>query len=269
MPSGRSKIPPPVLLFWFTLAGIMLLFAPQRWTGKFQLTFAGALRAPLRYARGFSLTSQTRAAHTKTVSKKQYQQLQNHLANTMQWLKQEREKVEELSGLRNRTAWQGAKFVQADIITTSANNIIINRGTNDGLTQGQFVIGDFTVIGIISAANSRTAQVKLVTDPTCKIPVRINAGSLSEEKPPADVIMQGNGKNAKIKLLPSKYKVNTKSIVFAQKRPGFLDVPVVVGTVAACDRDKENPLLWDITVKPNCNVEELQRVEIVVMNPNQ
>jgi rod shape-determining protein MreC len=268
MLSGRTKIPPPVLLFWYTLAGLMLLFAPQRWAGKFQLTFVGALQAPLRYVRGFSLASQTRAAYTKTVSKKQYQQLQNHLANTMQWLRQEREKIEELSGLRNRTAWQGAKFVQADIITTSANNIIINRGTNDGLAQGQFVIGDFTVIGIISVVNNRTAQVKLVTDPACKIPVKINGGSLSQ-KQPAHVIMQGNGTNAKIRLLPSKYEVNTGSIVFAKKRPGFLDVPVVVGTVAACDRDKENPLLWDITVKPNCNVEELQRVEVVVMNPHQ
>ena len=73
MSSARPKIPTPVLLFWFTMAGLMLLFAPQRWAGKFQLTFAGALRAPLRYARGFSITSQTRAAHTKTVSKKQYQ----------------------------------------------------------------------------------------------------------------------------------------------------------------------------------------------------
>lgn len=268
MLSGKAKIPQPVLLFWFTLAGLMLLFAPQRWTGKFQLTFAGALRAPLRCVRGFSLASKSRAASPKDVSKKQYQRLQNHLANIMQWLRQEREKVEQLSGLRNRTAWQGAKFVQADIITSSKNNIIINRGTDDGLAQGQFVIGDFTVIGIISAVNNRTAQVKLVTDPTCKIPVKINHGSL-EQKPPVDVIMQGNGTNAKIRLLPSKYKVKTASIVFAKKRPGFLDVPVVVGTVTACDRDKENPLLWDITVKPNCNVEQLQRVEVVVMNPHK
>ncbi len=268
MSSARSKIPTPVLLFWFTMAGLMLLFAPQRWTDKFQLTFAGVFRVPLHCIRGFSIVSKTKAAYQNNVTTKKYQQLQNHLANTMQWLKQEREKVEQLSGLRNRTAWQGAKFVQADIITTSANNIIINRGTNDGITQGQFVIGDFTVIGIISAANNRTAQVKLVTDPTCKIPVKINHGALSQE-PQTNVIMQGNGKNAKIRLLPSKYKVSTQSIVFAKKRPGFLDVPIVVGTVTACDRDKENPLLWDITVKPNCNVEELQRVEIIVMNPRQ
>jgi len=56
-------------------------------------------------------------------------------------------------------------------------------------------------------------------------------------------------------------------IVYAQKRSGFLGTPVIVGTVAQCKSNDENPLLWDITVKPACDIESLRDVAIIVMNP--
>jgi len=40
-----------------------------------------------------------------------------------------------------------------------------------------------------------------------------------------------------------------------------------VGTVTKCDRDSDNPLLWDITVGPACNMEKLNDVAVIIMNP--
>ena len=83
-----------------------------------------------------------------------------------------------------------------------------------------------------------------------------------------DRVMQGTGKgDAKVKLVPTKFKINTGDIVYAQKKPGFLSTPVILGTVAQCESSKENPLLWDITVKPACDIENLTDVTVIIMNP--
>jgi len=103
----------------------------------------------------------------------------------------------------------------------------------------------------------------LITDPTSKIAVKIAELNV-------DRLMQGNGKNsAKVQLLSIKHKVKTGDIVYAGKKPGFLDAPMIIGTVVQCKRDDENPSLWDITVKPACDIERLNGVAVIVMNPQQ
>ena len=101
----------------------------------------------------------------------------------------------------------------------------------------------------------------MITDPASKIAVKIEG--LNKDR-----ILQGTGNNsAKVKLLPTKYRVEVGEVVYAQKKPGFLSTPVIVGTVAQCASNKENPLLWDITVKPACDIETLTEVSVIVMNP--
>jgi hypothetical protein len=79
-------------------------------------------------------------------------------------------------------------------------------------------------------------------------------------------IMQGNGNNlAKVKLLQISHKVEVGDKVYAEKRPGLLDNPMIVGTVAECKIDDENPSLWDITVKPACQIDRLTDVAVIVM----
>jgi len=42
---------------------------------------------------------------------------------------------------------------------------------------------------------------------------------------------------------------------------------VIAGTVAHYEKDDENPLFWDITVKPACDIDSLKNVEVIIMNP--
>ena len=42
---------------------------------------------------------------------------------------------------------------------------------------------------------------------------------------------------------------------------------MIVGTVARCKSNSENPLLWDITVKPACDIETVTEVAVIVVNP--
>jgi cell shape-determining protein MreC len=269
MAMRNNRVPDRILFISLFLTGLIFLFAPQRLTGKFQFAFVRIFCWPLSFGRDISISTyglmaSAKGSSEKVISRGRYEKLHNHLANVTEWLKQERQKVEELSGLRNRTVWQGVKIVLADIITSTIDGLhsefIINRGEKDGLLTGQFVMANECIIGTIYKTGARTAMVRLISDPASQIAVKIE--SLDKDR-----ILQGAGKDtAKVKLLPKKYKVDVDRVVYAQKKPGFLSTPVIVGTVVQCESNKDDPLLWDITVKPACDVANLTEVSVIVMN---
>jgi len=270
MAKNATKVSGRMLFIWFMLAGLIVFFAPQKITNKFQFGFVRIFRRPLGIGRNISLSaSQWMASEqnmpTDVVSRERYNRLHNHLANVTEWLKQERQKVEKLSGLRDRPAWKGVDFVLADVIAASVNGLrselIINRGQKDGLVKDQFVLANESIIGTLFKVDDRTARVRLISDPASKIAVKISQFNM-------DRIMQGDGNSsAKVQLVSTKYKIKIDDIVYAQKRPGFLSTPVIVGAVSQCKSNDENPLVWDITVKSTCDIKSLTDVVVVVMNP--
>jgi len=247
------------------LAGFILLFAPQKLTSKFQLAFAHLFRFPLSIGRNISLSARVQQPLRDVVSRREYNKIQNYLANVEQELNQKHLKLKKLSGYDRLYSLEGAKLVMADVSTDAIDalhaELIINRGHIDGLAVGQFVLGDNSIIGTISELSSRTARVKLFTDPTSKIAVKI-------EKLNIDRIMQGSGNySAKIPLVSKEHDIKAGDRVYARKEPGLLDAPMIIAKVAKCKQDDENPSVWDITVEPACNIEILNDVAVIIMNP--
>ena len=268
MARKRIKVTRRMLFTWFMLAGLIFLFAPQSLTNKFQLGFARLFRWPLGFGRNVSLLAQPQS-RTDAVSRREFERLQNQLHNVTKQLYEEHQKVVALSGLRDRLGLEGAAMVRANVIQASTDpgqsKLIINRGKNDGLSTGQFVLdgSGVSVIGTISYVDDRTCQVTLVTDSTSRIAVKIANLDI-------DRVMQGTGNNsAKVNLVPTKNKVRPGDIIYTCKKPGLLDVPMVIAKVAQCKRDDENPLSWDITAEPVCDVERLTDVAVIVMNPRK
>ncbi len=245
------------------LTGLVFLLAPQSLTNKFQLAFARIFRWPLSIGRNFSLAARTHQP-VKQMLKRSQMQYQNHIDNLEELLRQERLKVQKLSGIRERLPLEGVNLVLAAVSMAPEglkNELIINRGSDDGLTVGQFVLGDNSIIATTSDISSRTARVRLFTDPASKIAVTVGTSNIER-------IMQGNGDNsATIPMLKNRVKTGTQ--VFTRKKPGFLDAPMIIGKVAQSERNKESPLLWDITVEPVCDIEALNDVAVIVMNPNK
>lgn len=270
MARKRIRISKVMLFIWFMLTGLIFLFTPPTVTHKFQSAFAGVFSFPLSISRGFYLSASRSAPNGQriagdVVSRREYDQLQNHLANVIEQRNQAYQRIEKLAGLHQRAALEGAKIVIADIITSSvagaANGLVINRGTEDGLRKGQLVLGYNNIIGRIEYADSRTAKVELLTDSTSQIAVKIPPLTI-------DCVMKGLGDNsAKIGMIKVAHKVQVGDKVFARKSPGLLDTAMIIGRVSACERDKESPLLWDITVEPTCAIEELSDVAVIIMNP--
>ncbi len=262
----KIKVSQTFLFSWFLLAGLILLFAPTNITSKFHAAFAHVFRYPLSVSRNISLSARVPNDGTEYVSREEYNQLQNHLANVIEQLEQEKLKVEKLSGIRTRSALEGAAIVLADIITANIDSMraefIINKGQEDGIKTGQYVIGDNSVIGTISEINSQTSRVKLISDLSSKIPIKIGKNQI-------DGILAGRGNAvAQIPLIPVKTNIREGDIVYARKKPGFLETPMVAGRVDRCTRDAENPMLWEIIVKPVCDIANLTNVAVIIMNPD-
>jgi rod shape-determining protein MreC len=193
-------------------------------------------------------------------------QYQNYILNLEEELRQKNEAVEQLTGLRTRLrGLEGAKLVPADIITASVEGprgeLIINRGSDDGLKKECFVIGDNSVIGTIMEVAGRTARVRLFSDASSAAQVNIPGLEIN-------MLMQGNGNgSAKIKMVPVKHKIKTGDAVLVRKKPGYMDIAMVAGVVQQCNRDAKNASLWDIAVRPVCDVTKLNTVAVIIMTP--
>ncbi|MGB2864676.1 MAG: rod shape-determining protein MreC [Sedimentisphaerales bacterium] len=267
MARKRTKVSRRMLFTWFMLTGFIFLFAPQNFTSKFQLAFVHVFRWPLTIGGNLVMTAQTQQPLAGAASRSDTQYL-NYIANLEETLAQERKRFKKLSGLYNTYnthVWEGTDFALADVITKavegSGNELTIACRKTTGLAKGQFVLGDECIIGTISDVFPQIskATVKLVTDPMSKIPVKI-----AEFKN----IMKGTGNNsAKIEMVKNKVEVGQN--VFAFKEPGFLDAPMIVGKVSECNRNQKNPSLWDITVVPACDIEQLEDVAVIIMNPQK
>jgi len=249
-----------MLFTWFMLAGFIFLFSPGNLTNRFQFAFHRIFRWPLSIGRNISLSAGTRQPLGDVVSRDEYKRLLNHLANVIQQRNDAYEEVTTLSKMRNMPGWERMGFVPADVITDPINEqrseLIINRGRDDGLAKDQFVLADNSVIGTIYDVDARTALVRLFTDPASNTAVRI--GNIPW-------LMQGSGNNlAKISMVKHKVKVGYE--IMAGKKPGFLDTPMIIGKVAGCERNAQ-PLLWDITVEPVCDIQKAGNVVVIVMNP--
>jgi cell shape-determining protein MreC len=245
-----------MLFTWFTLGALIILLIPDTFTSKFQFAFARVFHLPLSVGRNLQL-SQTEARPGN--------EQEIHIANLEKWLYYYRQEVENVTRMRQEFPLRNFALLPATITTVSegpASQFYVNRGSQDAVVPGQFVMAQNGIIGTVHDVAAHSARVKLITDPESKIPVQI--GSLPGRK-----MMTGkNGKTASIGMVPVKQNVAADSRVYVAPRVGFLDDPVIAGIVTHCSRDIKEPHLWDITVEPVAKIDHLGSVHILVFDPN-
>lgn len=83
-----------------------------------------------------------------------------------------------LRQLLNATDMLQDKVLIAELISISPNPlshlIVINRGSRDGIYEGQPVLDAFGLMGQVIAVDEYTSRVMLISDPTHAIPVQVN-----------------------------------------------------------------------------------------------
>jgi rod shape-determining protein MreC len=83
-----------------------------------------------------------------------------------------------LRQLLNATDMLQDKVLVAELIAVSPNplshTVVINRGKNDGVYEGQPVLDAFGLMGQVVEVDEDTCRVLLISDPTHAIPVQVN-----------------------------------------------------------------------------------------------
>ena len=77
--------------------------------------------------------------------------------------------------------------------------------------------------------------------------------------------MQGRGPGvAVIPHVEAKQKPRPGDQVYAMKTPGFPGTSLVTAEVVESRRDPESPTVWEITVRPVCDIPNLRDVYVVM-----
>ncbi|RYE61092.1 MAG: rod shape-determining protein MreC, partial [Oxalobacteraceae bacterium] len=83
-----------------------------------------------------------------------------------------------LRQLLNATDMLQDKVLVAELVGVSPNplshTVIINRGSNEGVYEGQPVLDAFGLMGQVIEIDDKTSRVLLISDPTHAIPVQVN-----------------------------------------------------------------------------------------------
>jgi cell shape-determining protein MreC len=189
-------------------------------------------------------------------------QVKNHIANLQAQIDSQMAENARLRSFLREHPLLNATFVYAEILQNTPTELTIDCGSSKGIDTGQFVLGDNCIIGTISQVWTTSAKVSLVNSPQSRIAVKIAD---------IDAIIQGDRNNIiKAPLLSKKlYNIKTGQQVFCQPKSGFLTTPIIIGTVSECKTDPANPLLWDITVAPSCDIKSLTSIDVIVFNKNQ
>jgi len=267
--AGRSK---GLLFAGGMLVGLVFLFfVPRDAAGRLQLTYAQVFRWPLAMTGVVRVqtTSQVRNVTPKEYEEllKAYQQTRNNSANVEAQLQEAQSQIERLTKLRSKPGLEHMQPIPARVIQQVQDELTIGQGQESGVAVGQYVmsltnarLNDQCVVGVVSAVSAKGAKVKLITDPTSRLPISITGLNASK------FMLEGRGDGTvRIPLVPQSYAVHIGDVVYAEKKQGFLDVPVIVAQVTQCKRDANNPLVWEITAQPVCDLTALG--DVAVMKP--
>lgn len=206
----------------------------------------------LRLGRTFE-AGKFRAAEGQTVDAVEYERLWKAYQNLSAQYQALHREYEILARFRKEKPLPWAGLVLAPVSSSVRglrHELIISRGSDHGLAPGQMVLsekGD-SVLGIVQEVSARLSRVRLLTDSSITLEVRIRREGAELEYVGR---MSGDGKTGcRIPLLSRDYDIQEGDVVFAAPQPGILETPLVVGRCVRVRPDEEHPLLWDIAVRP-------------------
>lgn len=257
------------LFFTWLIAGIVVFLLPRHITSNVWNTFRRVFSPVLQIGRpledGFPAAPLAPAEGT---TDEQYRRLWKDYNNLKATLRQLHADYNDLAAVRSQLPSPYGGLVMARVVGTLSSyqhDVVINKGLEDHVQKGQYVLSAEIncVIGVILESAPHYAKLRMLTDSKQSIEIRI-----VNEAEGRDItgLMFGDGKaGCKIRMIEREKRVQPGDVVYAAARPGFLNVPMVIGEVAAVVPDEEHPLLWDITVQPAMDMTELDAVAVIVI----
>jgi rod shape-determining protein MreC len=162
--------------------------------------------------------------------------LRSENATLLQWQQAARQLESENTELRSLTNYYPEAttwFITGEVIGTAggaySRNLLINRGSADGVAKGQAVASGTGLVGRIVEVGARASRVLLLTDLNSKIPVSLEPG---HERA---ILAGDNTDRPQLIYLPAHAKPRLGDKLVTSGDGGVLPPGLVVGEVASIE----------------------------------
>ncbi|TMO65817.1 rod shape-determining protein MreC [Pseudoalteromonas aurantia] len=188
---------------------------------------------------------------------KEKQLLQSEQLQQLAFLKNENQ---ELRALLGASARQNNTRLIAQVLSVHSNpyshQVVINRGTIDGVTESQAVIDEMGVVGQLTQVGTTTSRVLLMTDITHATPVRILRNDVR-------TVIEGIGKINRLKLshVPHSLDVRIGDVLVTSGLGGIFPEGYPVAVVTNINRDEGLPFA-KVYAEP---IAQLDRIRLLVI----
>ncbi|MFA5292808.1 MAG: rod shape-determining protein MreC [Phycisphaerae bacterium] len=262
---ARKQFKPSKLTLFIglILLGCIFLLLPQSATSRVNFAFIDIFGYFLNMGSPAAYKHLPKSSSPDFVSRHEYNRLWVAYSNMQTALYEQKRQMEELGKVRLTEPDPSTGLVLAKIVSRKEHEFIIDRGSNDGLKVGQYVLGDNAVIGLVEQVSTEISSIRLITSSACKLPIKISAPEINTY---FNGTMQGDDKKcAMILNIPQKYEVNAGFNVYAAEKTGFLRSMRIIGRISKCAAGEKNPVVWDITVEPAYNLNNITDVAVIVL----
>jgi len=274
---------------------VICLLLPRRITDHVDHVIS-ALLGPLSHrARQLSLevTDQLQRTGGHSVSAQEHQALKerydksiNILNNTRQELRRQQELNLQLSGLHQEFGLARANLIVAHVIGTDSTSwsqrLHLDRGSLHHLQAEQLALAgiepaeatdkdkaaqdiyQMSVVGKLKDVGLKTANLQLITDSGCSLPVVIIPRWDRDDNWRAEGQLYGTGMGQiTVRFVSAQLPVQPGDAVMACSNPRYLPTEMIIGRVQSSRRSDKNPVVWEITVKPAADLHSLRQVVVV------
>jgi rod shape-determining protein MreC len=249
------------------MLSLFLLFVDVKLDGFKQVRgVLNSLAAPLQYAANlphtiFDWTSTSLASRQRLLADNSYLKEQHLLLSEqlqqMAFLQRENSRLRAL--LKSPIREDIDKMV-AEVMSVESNpnshQVLLNRGSLNGVFEGQPVLDDKGVVGQVVSVGSTTSRVLLISDTTHGIPVRVARNSIR-------TIATGTGFIERLELnhLPHSTDIRVDDLLVSSGLGGRFPEGYPVAIVRSINSDKSRPFS-QVLVEP---IAELDRIRYLLL----
>jgi len=203
---------------------------------------------------GISEISDLREQNSELAEKLRQSQIDK---NSYEELKAENEILKKQLGFKEQV--KDKELLPAKIIsrepTTFLDNIIINKGSNDGISSGQAVVSDGALVGRVSEVLSNQSKVILITSKDSVIQAML-------QKNRDMGILRGGLSGVTLENIPQDVEVADKEGVVTSGLGGGIEQGILIGEVSG-QKSSKAEIFKVLNVQPTVNFSKLEIVFVV------
>jgi len=170
-------------------------------------------------------------------------------------------------------SWRSSRLVSAGSLrgvrhgdAVTSRFFSIDRGESEGVRDGMAILLKETLVGMVEQVGTHTSRVKLLTDPSVQMKVRIGRFTPDGFAPLESYFWLTGAGEGRMRIADAKRReveagvIQVGDSVLSDPMSGVLPSAMVIGRIISIEPDHDNPLLSILTIEPAVMGSELHRV---------